>query len=501
MNPDFYAISFNCTSIRNSKDQLEKLLEKVGNCLGNRPRAVLLQETFLTKEEMLKLKIRGYRPIVATDQNDTDNKGRRGSVILVDHFLNVQILKERSVKVKAKGKTKKIEMIGVKVLGDTEKTYQNPFELWTVYSGPYTEEEPKLNNLLKTLSKERKNRVLLMGDLNSNLSFTNSESLNNQTRGKKTRKTLEEMQDEGEVHILNEYSKRTTAQGTTIDIAITMGNWREGFAYPIEEEISSTHFAICVGVDTQEQRPKRNKNEDINIPKYKRTKETEKKIKGQCRTINENIENYNARTLAQAIADAFEDNARDPAPRKERKTHKHWWNEEIQNLYNEKQKHLGKKGKDEEFKRLDKQLQEEITKAKNKSFQEYVTTLDHRNKNKEVYKAMRTIGARQSPATAELTIKGKDGKIVTSSKEKANMLSKRYQVPLGYHPKRDPIRKARLRRTRKEQEKNNPKGMNHTPFTASDARIAREDMAKNKAPDHPASGKRTLRPAEMKWMP
>ena len=64
---------------------------------------------------MLALKLRGYRTVAATEGTLTKtNHIRRGCAILVDLFLNVQPLKERTV-----GDT---ELIGVKVTGDIEKT-------------------------------------------------------------------------------------------------------------------------------------------------------------------------------------------------------------------------------------------------------------------------------------------------------------------------------------------------------------------------------------------
>ena len=40
----------------------------------------MLQETLMTKEEMMKLKLPGYAPAIATDT--TMNNGKRGSLIL-----------------------------------------------------------------------------------------------------------------------------------------------------------------------------------------------------------------------------------------------------------------------------------------------------------------------------------------------------------------------------------------------------------------------------------
>ena len=430
----------------------------------------MLQECFLTKKELLEIKIRGYRAVVATEfLKPTRKKQRRGSVILVDLFLNVQPLKERS--------EDGIEMIGVKVVGDTEKTYKNPFELWTVYSGPCKGEAHKCSKMLSKLYKERKNRVLLAGDLNTNLSTNPNQGTD---RCLEIRKKLEELEEECQVSILNEYGARTTPRGTAIDIAVTMGDWEEGFAHPIEWDLGSTHFPICIGVITKEKNS--SKMDYVNLPRYRRTKETEGRIRRQCATLSKEIQDYTEDTLAQAILNAFRNEAMDPTPKKKKRIQRNWWSTEIESLFLRKQEHLKKNGKDEEFKRLDQELNNEIIKAKNVSFQEYASGLDHRNHNSDIYRAIRTVGSRQPSKIAQLTVLGKDGSIVTNMKEKADILSKRYQVPLGYHPKRDPLRKKMIKQTRREQEAKYPRGIGHAPFTASEARIAREEMANDKAP-------------------
>jgi len=92
------------------------------------------------------------------------------------------------------------------------------------------------------------------------------------------------------------------------------------------------------------------------------------------------------------------------------------------------------------------------------------------------------VGARRPSRIAQLTVLSKDGNFVTNINEKADIFSKRYQVPLGYHPTRDPQRRKLLKTTRKKNEENNPPGIDHVPFTNSEARVAREEMSNNKAP-------------------
>ena len=185
---------------------------KLKKSLGSRPRVLVLQETFLKKEEMLKLKIRGYRVVAATSGAETSNQyQRRGCAILVDLFLNVQPLKEITID--------KTELLGVKVVCDTEQTYVHPFEHWTAYSGPIRSEAIKSKTILVDLCNNRKSRLILTGDLNSDLSPGGSEVC------KAIREVLEKMEEEGQALILNEYDKRTKPNGTLLYLAVTMGNW------------------------------------------------------------------------------------------------------------------------------------------------------------------------------------------------------------------------------------------------------------------------------------
>ena len=100
--------------------------------------------------------------VAATDGfQTTRNVNRRGCAIFVDLFLNVVPLKERTVD--------QVEMVGVKIVGDTEKTFKDSFELWTAYSGPNKKDALKCKQMLLKLCKDRRNRLLLAGDLNSDI--------------------------------------------------------------------------------------------------------------------------------------------------------------------------------------------------------------------------------------------------------------------------------------------------------------------------------------------
>ena len=464
-NPDFFAISLNCTGLRTSKTQLQMTLDKIEGCLGSRPQALLLQECFMTRLEMLSLKIEGYQPVAATE-GVKEMRQRRGSVILVDYFTNVQPLKERT--------TKGVELIGVKVVGSTTRTFDKPFELWTVYSGPTRKEAIKCKGLIKSLNEQRENRVLIAGDFNSDI-------LPDGTQANRVLKLeLERLEEEGQARILNDYCETTTINGSVIDLAVTLGDWDAGFVQPIDWHVGSTHYPICIGVTTGESKARRVEYE--NTLRYTQNDKAAARLKTELASIKREIQEHTGDTLIQAIFDAFKETSLDHTPKKIRKQQKHWVNAEIKALFAEKQRLLTVSGRSSGFKEVDERLKEAISNAKNESFQEFANGLDHRNQNSNVYRVMRSIGSRRPSRVAELAIIGKDGKVATNLKQKTNLLSRRYQVPLGYHPKRDPARKMALKRNKAKSEKENPRGVDHEPFSAAEVRIAREDMSNNKAP-------------------
>ena len=101
--------------------------------------------------------------------------------------------------------------------------------------------------MLSGLEKERGSRVLLAGDLNSDLACDSAGAR------KVIRETQEKMKEGGRALILNHCGQQTTPQGSEIDVAITMGNWGErGFASHIECGIGSTRFPLYIGVSVGE---------------------------------------------------------------------------------------------------------------------------------------------------------------------------------------------------------------------------------------------------------
>ena len=478
MNPDFLAVTLNCTGIRRTKDQLQHFINTLENTLGSRPRAIVLQECFLKHEELMKLKIPGYRPVAASQgvisraSSIKKTSVRRGSVILVDLLLNVQPLKERT-----RGNT---ELIGVKVIGDSSGTYDKPFDIWTVYSGPYQKEGEICTRMIRDLIQSRKNRILLAGDMNARyMPIKHNDSI----RGRSILELLEKEEEEGNADILNDYGTATTTNGTTIDLAITIGNWKPGFAEPIRVELTSTHFPVCIGINVEEKH-QTDEIEYIKVPRFSRSKEEEERIKQECAEINNTIQEYTGESLAQAILNIFKP-IKTAKTNRNKKTKHHWWNDDINQLFLQKQTHLAKFGKDDEFNELNNQLHQKIMEEKNASFREYASGLNHINNNSSIYRAIKNIDTRQPSKLAQLALRDKDGAVVSNIQQKADILSRRYQVPLGHHPNRSKERRELLRENRKRNEaKANTEVADHSPFLASDARIALHEMANNKSPGY-----------------
>ena len=242
----------------------------------------------------MSLKIPGYSPAIATEGVKETKITRSGSVILIDPLIKFQLLKERT-----RGKT---ELIGVKIVGDSERTYDDPFELWTTYIGPYSPEIIGFTNMLKELNKERKNRALLAGDMNTKYQPLNRDQTH--TRGsKRLLELLEKLEDEGEATILNNFGESTTKHQTTIDLAVALGRWEEGFAHPVIIDLGSNHYPVCIGIKIQENRAAR--TEYIDMPKHNRSKHEEVRIVNKCAEIDNDIKNYNANSLAQEILNIY----------------------------------------------------------------------------------------------------------------------------------------------------------------------------------------------------
>ena len=466
----------------------------------------------------MNLELAEYIPKIATiGQIDKAGNVRRGCVILVEPETNAMILKNRSVG--------NVELIGIKIVGNPGQTLSNPFELWTAYCGPYSTESTKFTTMLKKLHNEKTNRILLAGDLNARYHpITN----NHQPHTQGSRQLLEllyKLEDDGEATILNEFGESTTTANTTIDLAITLGRWEEGFAYPIPCELGSNHYPVCIGIITNLNKP--NNSTYINIPRYCRSKQEENKIiklcKKKCTEIETSITETKSNPLAQEILNFFKPKKL-PRTKKLKRKKNHWWNKEIKNHFLLKQKHLVKcrcaKNKCTELKEIEEKLYKMISEEKNKSFQEYASGLDHRNSNISIFKAIKTLNTRQPSMISQLALRDTSGAIIADSQKKADILSRQYQTPLGFHPTRSKDRRQQLKARRKMHEleaitlekmrsTNHPPANSviydednhpsptagaqiasnsvkcdddHHPFTTAEAQIALNEMANNKAP-------------------
>ena len=381
--------------------------------------------------------------------------------------MNVQPLKERT--------HSKVEMIGVKIIGDNNKKCEVPYELWCVYSGPYVTEDRACKQLLKKWENSSK-RILVAGDFNNNIAPHDSNR-----PLKQTKILLEDMQEEGNAVILNNYRDKTTLGGTAIDLAVSIGNWNTlGFASPIPVHLSSYHFPLLVGINADERRKRT--FEYTYIPKYKRDKVTSTKLANACLKVQEDMSRCDCHSLAETIINIWKDNALDTAKKAKHKgNYKHWWNDEIDQLYRQKQSYLQQHGADERFQSINEMLQQKISQAKNASFRDFASRLDH-NHNTDIYWAIKNVGKRKPVTIDQLTVNQKDGTPVTDLKSKADVLSARYQVPLGFHPTRNRDRRKTLKARRNHKERQHPAGEGHTPFTTSEVAIARGELSKNKVP-------------------
>ena len=265
-------MSFNCTGIKHSLDELEqKVLNPLHQTLGWAPQAILLQECKASKERMMNIKIPGYRPVVST-QNIMVNAGIhqvRGCVILVADHINVQPLPDMSGSPKVTEESPKledVELIGVKVTGDALNTYKTPFELWNIYCPGGYKHANHCKPLITSLFN-RKGDILLAGDMNSDIG-NESTSQTCPT----IRNHLGAQQETKGVTILNDPWEATQESGSVLDLAVSKGGWTHGFVHPVALHIKSDHYPIIIGLTTDSSRLKHIRLEKNK--RYKRDEET-----------------------------------------------------------------------------------------------------------------------------------------------------------------------------------------------------------------------------------
>ena len=218
------------------------------------PQVLCLQECYLTEADCISFKLPGYRLITSTPATPSRaGLPRRGSAILINSTINVKALKSRTTKLQTERELT-IELIGLKVLGTLTETYTEPFEIWTAYCSNTLKEYKKFSQMLLNLERERNHRILLVGDLNHDLRLTLDPNFKSNakhsTKSKPIAEALETLTDLSNTKILNNPNERTTKSNTVIDAAITMGLWEESAAMPIECDLRSHHFPVCVGLKT-----------------------------------------------------------------------------------------------------------------------------------------------------------------------------------------------------------------------------------------------------------
>ena len=510
--------------------------------MESRPSAIALQECWKSHDDMMGLKIAEYRPVAATEGMSTSAGTRRGSVLLVDKHIVVQRVDELS-----RGD---IELIGTKIVGDSTTTLDHPFDLWSAYCGPNTPEATIFVEMLEDLVQSNIGRGLLVGDMNAR--YQPPRRLENNRPASdpcaKIWETLDRMEEEGDINILNDYGTPTSVNGTTIDLVITMGDWDNGFAVPIDIDLISTHYPVLAGVTINQERTH---HRYVQTPKILRTKESADDVARECKRLNTQLGDYTQDTLAQAALNMFRTTR---VTRKRNRKKRDYWNEELQEVFDRKKVHLAEFGRDTAYKDINDELQKKINEAKNAKFREFASGLDHTNRNVEVFHAIKNISVRPPSTIAQLALRDKSGNVVADIQQKADILAKQYQIPLGHHPsgreRRQQMLKAR-RETREAEARRledlldampssestemggqqsgqmtqegsdavrpsaavqsstadpsqqlsqhrlllegvDASDLTHKPFTMSEARIAREQMSNNKAPGHSGIRKEDL---------
>jgi len=503
--------------------------------MESRPRVIALQECWMSRDDMMRLKLAEYRPVAASEGTSTSvGTTRRGSVLLIDKHIVVQPVDERS-----RGN---IELIGIKIVGDSTTTLEHPFDLWSAYCGPYTPEATIFVEMLEDLVQSNIGRGLLVGDMNARYQ---PPKLHDPCA--KTWETLDRMEEEGDINILNDYGIPTSVNGTTIDLVIAMGDWDNGFAVPIDIDLTSTHYPILAGVTINQERTH---HKYVQTPKILRTKESADAVARECKRLNTQLGDYTQDTLAQAALNMFRTTR---VTRKRNRKKRDYWNEELQEVFDRKKVHLAEFGRNTAYKDINDELQKKINEARNAKFREFASGLDHTNRNVEVFHAIKNIGVRPPSTIAQLALRDKSGNVVADIQQKADILAKQYQVPLGHHPSsrerrqqmlkaRRDTREAEARRLEASLAATVPPSENtetggqqsrqmtqegndsvrppavaqtstadpsqqlpqhwlegvsasdliHKPFTMSEARIAREQMSNNKAPGHSGIRKEDL---------
>ena len=143
-------MSFNCGGLNTAKEQLKILLQDLPN--EKMPIVILIQETKLSEEEMLTMKVPDYRPITATKTKKSISKisGKEtiygGSMVLVNNKISAEILTLQH-KIESN-----VEIIGIEIRGDDQGDYTKPSEIWSVYCPPYEANWREMKKILENFT-------------------------------------------------------------------------------------------------------------------------------------------------------------------------------------------------------------------------------------------------------------------------------------------------------------------------------------------------------------
>ena len=418
----------------------------------------------MTKTNMESLKIRGYNLVSSTCQNPRSG----GLAIYAIDGIGVRPLEPNNIK--------NTEACGIEIIGNHQNTYKKKVEVWNVYSRHKDVEAEATGKLINKIHSTRENeedKVIVVGDLNCDM---RPSAL---TATYKLRKLIDKKSQDDEITILNDCTQATYKSDTVIDLAISMGNIYQAFAVPVQDHLNSDHYPLVIGIQTGE---KMNKRPPEQLKKFKRDEKTSIKLRQQCIRLKKVMKRLSVNQLAKSIINVWNSAAKKPTKAtKKKKKRNRWWNNEIQELYLKKQRHLTDHGRNEEFTQINDELQEKIKKAKNKSFAEFASKLNHRY-NRNVYHAIRNVGQRPPSKIFNLTVKTKDGELISDTQSKADHLSRWYQTPLGKHPPKNKQRYRQIKERWKTNKLTHPPGTGHTNITIKEVKIAKNELANNKAP-------------------
>ena len=325
-------VSLNCNSLNDETlTELCRFLKEIAQ--ARKPALILLQETKLSTKDMWKVEIVGYRVIKTSVQPMNVPRHYRGSMILVSEEHNADELNTYG------NESENVELIGVKLLGTTSRTWKQEVHVWNLYNPPYSASSSVTLNCIKSLVENRgEEKLMIIGDFNCNI-----KSNPDKARGGHIEKWILEAQINQEIYLVNDHED-TTSRNSIVDLAIS--SHQPAFAAPIHHNLHSDHYPLVVGfeqeVDTEDLPTER--------IKYRRDDEMATILKSKCRELANRAASTDMKQddLAYSILNIWKSTARKREPKKKQSTKnkqqsnqhstlKKWWNEELEVLYKQKQ--------------------------------------------------------------------------------------------------------------------------------------------------------------------